>query len=101
MQPFAIGTVVRARNNQHSAYYCTCVYGQIDGFVISAIIQPTHSGHYSHYYQVSRLDGSNPTQPGYGNAITDEDLEVDIFMHACREAIKEAQCHTGEDNSKS
>ncbi len=85
MQRLEIGTIVRIpREHEH---YGMAIYGQCQDLMISRVIG-THGGGF--YYELLRADGTDPTRYDlrYRNAISQEDVVVDVFLNAVRKAIQ-------------
>lgn len=98
MQPFKVGTVVRFKSDHYAQAYGKEIYGQLSALVIVKQYSRERQS-----WVLRRIDGSDPTRvaAGYINYSPERYLEPDPFLNAARQAIKEAQCPTGEDNSKS
>lgn len=81
--PLPVGTIVRAHPSE--LRYIKDVYGQTTDLMIKAVhVLPLHV-----VYELSRLDGSDPTQPKFRNACYETDVINDTFRSAVRQAIKE------------
>jgi hypothetical protein len=92
MQPLEVGTIVRFKNEDRYQHYGKTIFGQVNELMVSGEYAPKTQVLHYRYLTLCRADGT-PLQiaPVYVNATPEDYLEIDTFMHACREAIKEAQ----------